>query len=74
MGSSSLFSCLIFGGGGGGGGLMLPIPEGDEEDVEDDTIGPDVILNSGSDLNTIVDVCIMCHFLLCLLKVTRINK
>lgn len=63
VGSSSLFSwSFIFGGGGGGGGLMLPTPDEEGEDVEDDTIGPEVILNSGSVLNTIVDVCILLHF------------
>lgn len=63
VGSSSLFSwSFIFGGGGGGGGLMLPTPDEEVEDVEDDTIGPEVILNSGSVLNTIVDVCILLHF------------
>lgn len=51
---------------------MLPIPDGEGEDVEDDTIGPDDILNSGSDLNTIVDVCIMSLYIY--LKVSRINK
>lgn len=64
VGSSSLFSwSFIFGGGGGGGGLMLPTPD-EEEDVEDETIGPEVILNSGSVLNTIVEVCMLLHFCL----------
>lgn len=64
VGSSSLFSwSFIFGGGGGGGGLILPTPDEEEVDVEDDTIGPEVILNSGSVLNTIVEVCILLHFL-----------
>lgn len=72
VGSSSLFSwSFIFGGGGGGGGLMLPTPDEEGEDVEDDTIGPEVILNSGSVLNTIVDVCILLHFLF-ISKISRV--
>lgn len=43
---------------------MLPTPDEEGEDVEDDTIAPEVILNSGSVLNTIVDVCILLHFCL----------
>lgn len=62
VGSSSLLSCIfIFGGGGGGGGLMLPTADVDE-DVDEETIGPEVILNSGhsgSVLNLIVEVCIL---------------
>lgn len=42
---------------------MLPTPDDEGEDVDDDTIGPEVILNSGSVLNTIVDVCILLHCL-----------
>lgn len=40
---------------------MFPTPDDEGEDVDDDTIGPVVILNSGSVLNTIVDVCILSH-------------
>lgn len=43
----------------------MPTDDDDDdegEDVEEDTIGPELILNSGSVLNTIADVCILLHF------------